>query len=398
MAKAGKVRTRKRGKTWSYIFEAGIVNVKRKVVEKGGFVSEKEAYTAGVEKYTDYLHGNIGITSEAIALGDFITNWLNEVVALDVKANTLQTYQSIFNNRIMPSLGGLKVQELTPAILDKWVRSLQKAGLSFKSISLIRTLVHHALDYAVHPSRLITSNPVDYVRMPKNLPKNIIKRQIISLKKFKSLLEKYPFGTAFHIPLLLLYYTGMRLSEVLGLSWSDIDFPAKQIKLRRQLIYLKRRGYYFTTLKNDSSNRFVLISDCLSGVLQRWQVQQADNQKKFTGSYIYTYVEGDGHIILKSKVVSCRAERVSLICVQSNGQLVYRGVFMKALAKEGLNAHSFRHAHATRLIESGAQAKGVSARLGYTNAMITQNLYAHNTLKLKEETLAIFDKNMQINA
>ena len=87
MAKTKKVRTRKRGKTWSYIFEAEQVNGKRKVVEKGGFATEKDAYNTGVEKYTDFIHGNIGITSESITLKDFMTNWLENVVAVNVKAN-----------------------------------------------------------------------------------------------------------------------------------------------------------------------------------------------------------------------------------------------------------------------------------------------------------------------
>ena len=67
--------------------EAGQVNGKRKVVEKGGFATEKDAYNTGVEKYTDFIHGNIGITSESITLKDFMTNWLENVVAVNVKAN-----------------------------------------------------------------------------------------------------------------------------------------------------------------------------------------------------------------------------------------------------------------------------------------------------------------------
>ena len=54
-----QVRTRKCGKTWSYIFEAGNINGKRKVVEKGGFPTKDAAYKAGVSAYTDFLHGNI---------------------------------------------------------------------------------------------------------------------------------------------------------------------------------------------------------------------------------------------------------------------------------------------------------------------------------------------------
>ena len=67
-----QVRTRKRGKTFSYIFEAGKkADGKRKVVEKGGFATKKAAYDAGVAAYNDWKHGNIGITSDNILLKDF---------------------------------------------------------------------------------------------------------------------------------------------------------------------------------------------------------------------------------------------------------------------------------------------------------------------------------------
>ena len=110
-----QVRIRKRGKTYSYIFEAGKVEGKRKVAEKGGYATKAEAYKAGVAAYNDFLHGNIGITSESITLKEFMTAWLDNVVALNVKQTSLQTYQAYSNNRIIPYLGEVKVQELTPA-------------------------------------------------------------------------------------------------------------------------------------------------------------------------------------------------------------------------------------------------------------------------------------------
>ena len=62
-----RVRVRKRGKTFSYIFEAGkTLEGKRKVVEKGGFSTKQDAYNAGVDAYNNWKHGNIGITSENI--------------------------------------------------------------------------------------------------------------------------------------------------------------------------------------------------------------------------------------------------------------------------------------------------------------------------------------------
>lgn len=391
-----QVRVRKRGKTFSYIFEAGKVDGRRKVVEKGGYATKDAAYKAGVAAFNDFMHGNIGITSESITLKDFMTAWLENVVALNVKPTSMQTYRTLFNNHIAPQLGAISIQKLTPATLDKWVRGLQKVGLSYNTISALHAFIHNALNYAVHPAQLIMSNPAVYIKVPKNAPKNIIKRTIISREQFNALLEKYPFGTPYYIPLLLLYRTGMRLGEVLGLCWSDVDFKSRLINLRRQLTYLRGRGYFLTTLKTESSERYILVDDYLLGELRRWQSQQVANEKIFGDSYVYVYRENDGHIERRSKSLPAPdAEKISLICTRDDGQLCFRINITKILHDEGLNAHSFRHTHATQLIEAGATPKGVAGRLGHSNTLITQNLYTHNTLKLQEETLAVFDKDLQ---
>ena len=393
-----QVRVRKRGKTFSYIFEAGKVAGKRKVVEKGGFQTKSAAYKAGVEAYNDFLHGNIGIMSEAVTLKDFMTAWLNEVVALNVKPTSMQTYQTHFKNHIIPHLGDKKVQDLTPAMLDEWLRKLLQKGLAKNTLSVIHTLIHNALNYAVYPAQLINSNPAAYIKVPKNAPREVIKRHIVTPEQFKALLEKYPFGMPIYIPLLLLYHTGMRISEVLGLTWEDIDFAAKKINLNQQVKYWSKRGHYFTTLKTKSSNRYVLIDDYLLGELRRWQNRQIENEKEFGDSYVYIYREENGHVVSQSKFIPIKdAEKISLICIRNDGRMFLKGALTKILHDEGLNAHSFRHTHTTQLIERGANAKGVAYRLGHADATITQNLYTHNTQKLQEEIAEIFNKTLQTN-
>ena len=146
-------------------------------MEKGGFPTKTAAYKAGVEAYNDFIHGNIGITSEAVTLKDFMTAWLTNVVALNVKPTSIQTYQSHFKNHIIPHLGDKKVQDLTPAMLDEWLRKLLQGGLAQKTLSVIHALVHNALNYAVYPAQLISSNPAVYVKVPKNAPRNVISGQ-----------------------------------------------------------------------------------------------------------------------------------------------------------------------------------------------------------------------------
>ena len=290
----------------------------------------------------------------------------------------------------------VKVQELTPAMVDAWFRKLLQGGLSRGTLTNTHTLIYSALKYAVYPAQLISSNPAAYIEIPKNAPKNIVKRHIITPEQFAALLEKYPFGTPLYIPLLLLYHTGARISEVLGLSWQDVDFVSKRINLHRQIIYISKRGYFFTTLKTESSNRYVVVGDFLLGELKRWQNQQLENENQFGDAYVYVYRESDGHIERLSKSLPAPdPEKVSLVCTREDGQMVLKKRFSRILKHEGLNAHSFRHTHATQLIENGAVPNGVAGRLGHANTAITQNLYTHNTQKLQEDTAEIFDKILQ---
>ena len=127
-----------------------------------------------------------------------MTAWLDNVVKHNVKASSMQIYQTYVKNQIIPHLGGLKVQDLTPATLDDWLRRLQKKGLSYNTISATHTLIHHALNYAVYPAKLISANPADYIKVPKNAPRNVVKRHIITPEQFNALLEKYPFGTPYN--------------------------------------------------------------------------------------------------------------------------------------------------------------------------------------------------------
>ena len=82
--------------------------------------------------------------------------------------------------------------------------------------------------------------------------------------------------------------------------------------------------------------------------------------------------------------------RRSLVCIRPNGVPLHHTSVTLVLRKAGLNPHSFRHTHATKLIEAGAKPVDVAARLGHANANITQNLYAHDTEDMMQETARIF--------
>ena len=326
-----------------------------------------------------------------------MTNWLEKVVALNVKENSLRNYKIRRRLYIEPYLGNDKVQEITPAAIDKFMRELTAQGFSKNVLISIHSLLSHALDYAVYPAQIISSNPAKYIKVSKKAPSNVVQRTIITKERFNELLEKYPSGSAMYIPLLLLYHTGMRISEVCGLTWDDIDFGKKVITLKSRIVYINGRGYSLTTLKTKTGAREIAMDKFLINELQRWKSRQSENEVELTDEYVYIYRNSECKIIQQSRSLPLNLDRVGLVCTHKNGRMVSKCYISENLSTENLNAHSFRHTHATILIENGATPKGVAGRLGHSNAMITQNLYTHNTKRLQDDTMAIFEKTLQTN-
>ena len=135
-------------------------------------------------------------------------------------------------------------------------------------------------------TQLIQANPAAYIKVPKNAPRNVVKRKIITLEQF---------------------------DEVLSVSWSDVDF-----------------------------NRYIMVDDFLLRELERWQVQQLENERICGDSYVYIYREADGHIERRSKSFKPDGE-VSPVCTRDDGRIILRNHFTRTLTAEGLNAHLFRH-------------------------------------------------------
>lgn len=393
-----KVRTRKRGKTYSYIFEAGREDGKRKVIEKGGFDTEDIAYDAGVEAYNKYLHGNLVSDSKTI-LREFLNNWL-KMHSNDVKPNTVSAYETLIKYRINPVLGDYKICDLKPMIIDKWAQSL--INFSKSQIKGSMMVLKQALDYAVYPAQILNDNPAKYIKIPKSISKKHVERFIIPFDDIKKITDDiYPVGHKYHLPIMIAYYTGMRLSEVLGLTWDNIDFKAGMISIDKQIQVSgvgSNRRTYLTTPKTKTSKRSILISKILIKEIKKWKTIQLENKLKLGESYILTCLSKNNSIILKQKRDIANDKYLDLVCTCSDGMYIIansvKGI-SKTLEHHGINFnfHSLRHTHATLLIENNAKIKDVAARLGHSQtSSLTEDLYTHDTLEMQKETVAILDK------
>ena len=389
------VRTRKRGKTYSYIFEAGrTADGKRKVIEKGGFPTADEAYDAGIAAYVDWKHGNIGITAERMLFTDMVELWM-KANASNIRENTKRTYISHITNNIDPYFKGMAIQDITPRDIEGWILEMCNKGFSATYIKTMLSVIKSTFKYAVYPCELIKSSPAIYTKIPKSCPRNIVKRSVITPEQFNEIIAKEPPDSPYVIPMFIAYHTGMRLGEVLGLTWDCVDLDSNTIEIRQQVQFFRKSGYCLTPPKTESSHRNIPISEELSDKLAEWKMLQDINKEVLSDAYVVCYKKNGNSFGFSSRsLLTTKSEIINFVCTCENGRPVLRTTLAAHLKSIGLNSHSFRHTHATLLIESGATPKGVASRLGHANVQITQDLYTHDTENLKQATLDIFEQRL----
>lgn len=391
------IRTRKRGKTFSYSFDVGRnpATGRRKMIERGGFSTEQEAYDAGTAAYAAWKAGNIGITSERVPLSEYLAAWVENISRPNVARGTYGGYVSTIRARIVPYIGGIILQDLRPRDVDSWLHDLAARGFSRRTIAGTLTILSHALKYAVYPAELIAANPCAGLSVPRSAPRSVIPRTVITPAMLADLLRKYPEGHKYHIIFRLAFHTGARISELLGLTWDEIDLAAGRLSIVRQLIYDKAHGgFFFTVPKTSTSTRTICLDAHIIAALRVWRSHQSKNALQMGGAYQCVYERPDGYIHTEPRIETppdgCTLR--PLVCTDRFGLPVRYGSIQITLQRAGLNAHSFRHTHATRLIEAGAKPVDVAARLGHADATITQNLYTHDTETMRQETAAIFER------
>jgi integrase len=148
--------------------------------------------------------------------------------------------------------------------------------------------------------------------------------------------------------------------------------------------------------KTDTSARDVLIDGSLCSLLRKWKKQCAEYELSCGDNFTIVDEKPDHTLSYYSKgLATPETNRRCMICIYKNGRPVSRATLTHLLANNGLNAHSFRHTHATMLAEDGAPLRGIAGRLGHKRLDVTNDIYTHNTQKMQEDVVEIFAKKMQ---
>ncbi len=276
-------------------------------------------------------------------------------VVVRCSESTRTAYERIFRLWIYPTLGDLKLPEITAAQLNALLLSWQKSGLAHascvKGYAILNSLFKSAfLDDT------IAVNPMQKVQRPK--PRKDEKQKSVEAytaeeaRRILSALDSEPLK--WRVLIRLLIDTGMRRGEACGLQWSDIDFKERTISIVRNLCYTPAAGVYVDTPKNGRS-RTVPVGDDDLRLLKQLRDEQAAS---CVSRWVFTQ---DG----------------SPEPMHPDSPTRYLKIFSERAGVEHLHPHKLRHTFASIAITNGADVASVSETLGHSDKAVTLRMYTH---------------------
>lgn len=422
-------RGTKKNPSWQYRFEIAKVDGKRKFASKSGFRTKEEAEKAGTQAMAEYNRAGKVYEPSEISVSDYLDYWIENYCVVNLADNTVTAYKNIINNHLKKRIGHYMLKSIDVMTLQDMINDIYiNKGYTKAFLKNILKVCSGAFGYAAHTAKLIPYNVAEPVKLPKFESKQD-KVGILSKEEIEAVLERFRGSDYQYYALLIGYYTGMRVGEVYGLTWDDIDFENGIIHVRQQCKHKDKdavkgrkptkgqaiQKWYLGALKTQSSYRSIKIGDALLDALKEYKAIQEENEAEygefFTKQYLkeeklangrteYRIISQDGQAGI------CPYPRVKLVCIKPSGE--FRGTtpakYVSKIARSELNIpefhfHMLRHTHATVLVSNAdeMQIKDISERLGHSSIYTTMDIYVTNNEEMKAKSMEVFEKVGKLN-
>ena len=267
----GTIRQRPDGR-WEARYTVGRDPGTGKQIQRSIYGATQKEVRQRLQQITMDIDEGTYTAPSRLTVEEWLNTWLNDYL-LDVKPRTIQKYSSTVRNRLVPNLGKIKLRDLSARQIQHLYNAFYRGTdglrqLSPKSIHDTHGTLHRALQQAVEIG-LIKVNPSDVCKLPRVEKTEIQPMNSAQISDFLRRIEGHPFELIYRIDL----FTGMRLGEILALSWDCLDYEHGTIRIYRQLHQLKGR-YEFGSLKNDKP-RTIAIAPYVLEVLKEQRKKQA---------------------------------------------------------------------------------------------------------------------------
>ena len=332
-------------------------------------------------KFVTEVQNGLVVDGKSLKFSEFTEIWKRDYGSKELAPSTYKRYCRMLETRLLPYFGHFYINKIRPTdimkfydLLEKDTQLIRKKGnngtktkkpLSGKTIlehhRLLRAMLHKAVYW-----QLVVSNPAERVQPPKARKP---KRKSYDDEQTKILLENLELlsseDTKYKVAIILTVFTGVRLGELMGLEWQDVDFKNGIISINRSSQYLSDMGVFTKVPKTESSIREIAIPEFIISLLEEYKLWY-EEQKSVYGE-LWTnsdrlFVQADGKPMHPSTISKW---------------------FVKYVGQIGLpviNFHGLRHTNASLLVAQNIDIAVISARLGHAQISTTLDFYVHPLL------------------
>ena len=302
-------------------------------------------------------------------VSQLLDEWLYQNHCHAIKDNTILRYQCTINCHINPLMGEMNVEDITARDLQRIINEIKNnisertnRHLSNSTINNIIAVLKLAFNYAVdfdiidvNPTLKIHNFPVKR----EEAVKAFTKEEQIKIERYIDKLHNDEYFCY-----ILVLYTGLRIGEMLALTWNDINLASGLINIDKTFFRFKEESghwkYHVGSPKTDHSIRQIPIPSFLKEKLR-------EIKRKKISKYVISKNDGSP---LDDKLIVYR----------------YKMLLRHARVRY-LNFHCLRHTFATRALEAHMDIKTLSEILGHANAAITLNIYVHSLIDYKKQQM-----------
>ena len=425
-----KGSVRKKGKKWYARFYIEDESGRKVQKEFVGTESKSETEALLRKAIADYEEKKFVGKAENITVGEMLDMWVEEELKPGSLSNgTVMAYMAAVKKIKKYPIGSRKLKTVTADHLQSFIDLMSYGGINpggttskpmSKGYMLqFSAVLQNSFRFAVFPKRLITFNPMQYVKLRgrkeetdifSDSEEDIVPVPTITHGEYQKLTDfltqkKHPALLAVQIA----YYAGLRIGEVCGLTWQDINLDEQYLTVRRSIRYNGDRHKTEIGATKRKKIRTVDFCDTLAAILKAAKTEQHKNRFRYGELYNLNYYlevkEKDRtyyevYSLPRMEEVPDGYKEISFVCLRPDGAyeapstvgIMCRTARKKVEGLEDFHFHMLRHTYTSNLLANGAAPKDVQELLGHADVSTTMNIYAHATREAKRNSARLMDK------
>ena len=325
----------------------------------------------------------INVINSNMTLDEWYEKWIN-TCKKNCRNNTKETYAKHYK-RVKKALGWRKLNKLNLVVMQDAINELRTDNERKNSKKILVDMLEKAVASDLIPKNVAKQITTEITKEEKK------PRRVLTVKETEIFLAEAE-STFYYNLFIVALETGMRIGELSGLQWEDIDYKEKVVHVRHSMTYFSKDGKYqfemHPTKTNTGLRDIPLTAKAIIALRQQHFIKQTlinSGKKPLKGFENLVFVTKNNRPTTQFLVSEC-IEGILKRIHKNNPDLVF----------EKITPHCFRHTFATRWLEANVPIKTVSAMLGHSQLQLTTDLYMHVTQDSLFKGLEQFEKARQI--